>query len=334
MSIYKELTYTNRKSGISYNKLNIMRGIACVFVILIHSPLPLPIGEYIISIGRFAVPFFIVASGYFSYYDDAKIAQKKVVKHLKKIGRLLAFVVILYSISNSIVCYIQYREFYRWIVEAITFDNIIKLVIFNRAVFLCSIAYYLLMLIYVYVIYKHIIDRNLLRLSYKFIPVLLLLNIVINEIIGLEWFYVGNWLLTGLPFFLLGNYLHSLDIRKKIKPYSCIGLVIVGVILSVLETVFFGSFYCSLGTVVLVIGIFLFCILNDKTSIFNKLLGDLIRKYSEVLFLIHLAVRDLLILFGVITAEPSWTSFLIVFLVSVIITSIYLGASRWKVNAK
>lgn len=53
-----------------YDFLDIIRLIASIFVLLIHCPIDGMTGGYITAIGRFAVPFFILVSGFFSDYSD------------------------------------------------------------------------------------------------------------------------------------------------------------------------------------------------------------------------------------------------------------------------
>ena len=54
-----------------------LKAIACICVILIHCGLKKNIGITINSISRFAVPFFFIVSGYFSYsYEKPKLRKR------------------------------------------------------------------------------------------------------------------------------------------------------------------------------------------------------------------------------------------------------------------
>ena len=47
------------------NNIDIIKGFACIGVVLIHFPFCGNIGEYIKVINKYAVPFFFFVSGYF-----------------------------------------------------------------------------------------------------------------------------------------------------------------------------------------------------------------------------------------------------------------------------
>ena len=314
----------------SFYRINFFRGIASLFVLTIHCQFPAPIGTYIVALGRFAVPFFIMISGFFSYYDDLQTAQIKANLQLKKTIQLFAKIVLIYSISNSIVSYINHGRFNHWLYNLTSFETIFRFLFLNRAVFLCSVAYYPLMMIYVYSIYIQIIKRKLLNQSYQFIVGLLIVNIVINEFWGLNWFYSGNWLLTGIPFFLLGNWIHASLVKLKVKFYDqwkCIFIVAGGGILSLGERILIGSYYCSIGTVITVLGLFMFCLLGSYTNIQKTTVGNFIRDCSSIIFLIHIAVKDLLTAFGLISQGASWRGVFWVTLISILIAigySVYM----------
>ena len=50
--------------------LNFAKGVACILVVFIHCQFPPPVGRYVISIARAAVPLFFMVSGYFCFYGD------------------------------------------------------------------------------------------------------------------------------------------------------------------------------------------------------------------------------------------------------------------------
>ena len=47
--------------------LEAIRGAACILVVFCHFDIKGVIGTYIVAIARFAVPFFLILSGYYSY---------------------------------------------------------------------------------------------------------------------------------------------------------------------------------------------------------------------------------------------------------------------------
>ena len=47
--------------------LDFIKGIACIFVVFFHCSFPGIMGMSIAAVGRFAVPFFFMVSGYFCF---------------------------------------------------------------------------------------------------------------------------------------------------------------------------------------------------------------------------------------------------------------------------
>ena len=57
--------------------LDLLRFISCLFVVLIHCPLPGFLGTAIITFGRYAVPFFLMISGYYLFSDNRNVVLRK-----------------------------------------------------------------------------------------------------------------------------------------------------------------------------------------------------------------------------------------------------------------
>lgn len=81
--------------------LDVLKGFACIGVILIHYKLPGIVGIIISNIARFAVPLFFMISGYYAYdslYDNNKM--KKKLMHIVNISIIAIFV---YFIFESVM---------------------------------------------------------------------------------------------------------------------------------------------------------------------------------------------------------------------------------------
>lgn len=78
------------------------RAVASIFVILIHCRFPGALGDYIAAIARFAVPFFALVTGYYSYNADRSRCIAKAKTGLKKTGILIASGIMISAIFNSI----------------------------------------------------------------------------------------------------------------------------------------------------------------------------------------------------------------------------------------
>ena len=60
-----------------YELINALKIIAAFFVVGIHVHFPGDFGRAFVAVARFAVPFFFMVSGFFSYYDDKTILKEK-----------------------------------------------------------------------------------------------------------------------------------------------------------------------------------------------------------------------------------------------------------------
>ena len=62
-----------------WNSLDCLKGIACIAVVLIHYNFPGDFGLAVKSFCRFAVPVFLIISGFF-FLSDGKMDDAKTVK--------------------------------------------------------------------------------------------------------------------------------------------------------------------------------------------------------------------------------------------------------------
>lgn len=75
-----------------FNNIDLWRAIAAFLVVAIHCPFPGALGEAVANVGRIAVPFFFIVSGFFCYSEDADVNRKKAVRQIKTIlGIVLIF---------------------------------------------------------------------------------------------------------------------------------------------------------------------------------------------------------------------------------------------------
>lgn len=274
------------------NSIDFMRGLCCVLVVFVHARFPQPVGTYIVSISRFAVPFYLLVTGYFSYKNSCKETVSYSIAKLLDTIKLTLMAFFIYFISNTIKSYISTTQPFEWLISNLTTGTLFEFLFFNRAAFLSPIMYYLFMLIYVYIIFIILTKTNLLKTGYYMIPFLLLGNIIISEFTALNWCYSGNFLFTGIPFFLLGNFIHykAEKINATYKQYAI--LVSIFFLITLLETKIFGEAYCYLGTVGLSITIFCFCI-NYPNIFEDNFLVGFGRNHSIFIFIMHSVVITL-----------------------------------------
>lgn len=303
------------------SSIDAIRAIACAAVLFIHCRFPAPLTQYLDALGRFAVPFFLMVSGYFTYRPDREKAIAAARRHLWATVKMTLAGTLLYAVSNTVHRLRLGQGAFSWLNSLLSAEGVFNFFIFNRAIFLSSVMYYLFALIYVYAILWLLLKCNAVRHAEKLIPVLLCACVVLTEFVGTPWYYSGNFLLTGLPFFLLGHYF-----ARQGKTYARAKYFILpGIVLTLTEAVFFhNDVYCYIGTLVLSISLFLAC-LHQPGARVPEALAWFGRKCSVIVFLIHCAVRDQIYLF--IPERPDiylWIRPLVILLVSCLLSIGYV----------
>lgn len=267
--------------------IDAVRAIACTFVLFVHCPFPGTFGIYVSALARFAVPFFLMVSGYFAYRDTDAAMLAAAKKQLRSTGKLTIAGTLLYAASNTLRDTLSGGQPLHWLSGILSRTGIRRFLIFNRAVFLSSVMYYLFMLLYVYGLYMLFVRAGAMRIAYAAIAPQLITGIVMNEFTGAPWYYTGNWLLTGLPFFMLG---HLIAARKLHIPHPE-RFILPGALLLCLETRLDAEIYCSFGALILSVSILMTCLTHPQA----RMPEELVRfghRSSVIMFLIHCAVRD------------------------------------------
>lgn len=282
-----------KKSQNRNTNIDAVRAIACVFVVFVHCVMPGKAGEYMMYFARFAVPFFLLVSGWFAYMGNTEQALQVARRKLADTGKLVGITAALYTVWNSLNCLISGRSVFAWITSYFNVGSLINLLVFNRAVFFNSITYYLLMMIYVYVIYMWLVKRGWMGKTKWFIGIALAANYYLHAFLHQSWYYSGNFLLTGLPFFFLGYQLHSYYSGKKIPVNKLMALPAVGLLLTYVESSHLGDVYCYIGSMITAVSLLLLCLGAENQPLLNNL-SDFGRRYSVYILILHCGIRDTL----------------------------------------
>ena len=84
-------------------KLNLLKGIACSGVVFAHVPFPGVFGKIVDLAAAFAVPFFLMIAGYYSYGAGLAVIRRRLVKIIKIFAIAYAlFVVITYKQKDNL----------------------------------------------------------------------------------------------------------------------------------------------------------------------------------------------------------------------------------------
>jgi len=188
---------------------------------------------------RFAVPFFFMVTGYF--YSSIKEKHREYFQ-IKKMVILLLSSNFLYLIWTFMICIDTNVSISDYLRSALSLKAWIRFLCFNESLFIGHL-WYLGALVYVLVIIL-IFDKYSSREKlYKFIPILLLTNIIMGNYSTiifretLPLILTRNFLFLGLPFFLLGDIIY----KKQSNPTrrQLLSLLILSVILTITENLLF-----------------------------------------------------------------------------------------------
>ena len=282
--------------------LELIKLFAAYMVVFIHVSFYGELGVVVDGLSRFAVPFFFLVSGYYSYRINAEKIKKRIVKILTlfifSAICCAAFEIIVLLKYNTAELSIILNKF----AELCTYVN---LFVFNLPV-ISGHLWYLLAILYVYVIFYfvtkfHIKERVIFIVSLF----LLVAHIVLGE--GLSLFgitlpipYVRNFALMGIPFFSLGLFVKKYENRfKKLPNYMVFAFSLIGVVETVFSRCFFGSnefFIGSLFILIALVCVFIKCADIKYPAFLTSLEGC-----STYIYVFHLIItKALLIIYGMV----------------------------------
>ncbi len=282
--------------------LDILKYIACFFVINIHMDIPTYLLNIIQPLLTTAVPVFFMITGFF-YESVVESGSEK--RQLKKIAILTLVANLIHILWCCFKLIINRKSILILLTEVLNLEALLNLFVFNQPIWRTSIWYInalLIVLVLIYIVRKWVDPQKL----YLLIPVLLVLNLVLgtysfilpgNEHILLC--YSRNFLLCGIPYFLLGNYVSSKkqSICKLFGKWQCVVLFwIVGCFeLWILN--YFGllqhndhlasSFFLALS---------LFCVFAKNNSFVGKFSEKISiwgRKYSFAIYVAHSIIIEI-----------------------------------------
>lgn len=266
--------------------LDIFKAFAAFFVVFIHSQFPETFGIVVSSFAQSGVLLFFLISGYYIYNANSK----KIIKSIKHILFLIAIAYIL-----NILRIIIQTDFnpYNTFIKLFSVKHIIEYFVLNISS-ISGVMWFLLALLYCYVIYFIMNHFNLNKILYVAMPILLIVNILAGDIfvyLGISSFSgcVRNFLITGIPFFTLGNYIHHK--QSKIEKLLCFKntylllIVFLGFALSVLEAFLSKGCQYTVGNVVFIIGVFIFALCEP--SIQNKALEFIGSRCCFWIYILH-----------------------------------------------
>ena len=238
------------------NTLNILKLICSIFVILIHVTFTDNINVIVKALSRFAVPFFLILSGYFAY--NSKTIEKNIIKILK----ITILSTLLFLVSDIIFYYIIFTKE--------TLKNFMLYDYLKTSPHL----WYLYTLIKTYIIYYFIKKINKLNILNIISIILLILGIYYYYIRSMNGnihvYEIRNTIFTSLPLFTLGSIINEYKINKKLNNKLTISLIILFTITTLIESNYYPYQDLYISTPLLSSLIFIYA-LNNPNKKANKL---------------------------------------------------------------
>jgi len=220
------------------------RIIAAVFVVFIHFEFPGIAGDFASCLARFAVPFFFILSGYFSYLAEEAAIRKRTLRVLK-INLYATLLYILWGSYKARYVYQQSRTL--WLMEELSIANLAKWFLNNVNPFAGHLWYLTALIVCYLVLLLYLRWRETDRCYqplYAAGAFLFAIHFVLSSVSAAADFEMPlllyrNALLFGFPMFVLGMFLHNYQ-EKLIRIYhltipKLILFVITGILLSILQ---------------------------------------------------------------------------------------------------
>lgn len=297
------------KSNYNYC-LDYIKGIACIFVVLMHCEFPGLLGTLVQTVSRFCVPFFFMVSGYYWYqlnsaYDALRVKRK--VGHIFKIVLYSSLFYIAFAVIQNLI--------WKDTPIIVTKTTLAVFLFFNRPSIVVGQMWFLYALLYVY-IGAALMDRfSLQKKAYVWGGIMLLSLFVLgqglylmggkitvpgfisNDLgdstrlssshISIPNFLYRNWLVEGTAFFMLGHWIHSHEIKlKSINNRTLLIIIITSTLLCIFERILigrdFGVNICSLPQV---FALFVYGIKNPRAH--EGTIQRLGKKCSMLVYILH-----------------------------------------------
>lgn len=249
--------------------LNVEKLIAAYMVVFIHVSFPGRFGTAIVCLARFAVPFFFIVSGYFSYekfnQDNIEKIDKKIrttgLLYLESIGFYL--LIVLGVLRNS-------EQFITWLSAELNYKEIIKWLFFNKFNNIeLEHLWFIGALLYCYIffrfVYRHIKLINIL-------PLLLIINYTFGE--GHQMFHLPafpeyitrNAWFCGIPCFAIGCIIREKEkvCTKYFTRKELLGIVAIAGVLTLGEAYLVGIADLYIFSIVIAVSLFLYSVICPR----------------------------------------------------------------------
>ena len=290
--------------------LSFWKGIACIFIVLLHSQLPGVVGYSVDVLSRFAVPFFFLISGYYlmSEKQEGQIEKQERIKRKIK-SNLIVFLwaTLVYLVYQGInFCIVEGYSITEFIKEFFYPSGLVFMLLFNRITY-ASHLWFVASLLYAYfTIYVLIrLKINFEKRGFVILSVIALsAGIIVREICLLkpvsilsfttaDVSFFRNWILLALPLVILGNSLRTIknNIIININNITLEIAIFLGCIVSFIEKWYSINYLGThldlyFGTILCTFALFIYTINNSKVC-YSEYVANIGRDLSLYIYILH-----------------------------------------------
>ncbi len=245
---------------------------------------------------EFAVPIFLMISGFyaFSHSDDSC---GKIIRRTKRIGLVTLYSITVYFIYSVFIYHkLQVRDY---IESLLSFKNILKVIVLHD---LDSIhggpLWFLPALLYCYLFQITIEKYNIHKYAFRLIPILCVSHIIVSiysDSKYIHWHFKSNFWISGLFWFLVGNYIaykKARIINNLPKNYLLYFIVFITGLAAVILNLYTPNF-SKIAIVIYATFLFLLAIKNSTTNI-NKAVEFIGDKLSLNIYILHTIIAKVL----------------------------------------
>ena len=233
------------------NTLELLKLFASYMVVFIHISFYGNAGVAVDALARFAVPFFFLVSGYFSYNVNCE----KIKKRTKHILALFVFAAVCCTVFQIVLLLKSNPNRLFSLLNAYTdFNTYVDLLVFNRTI-ISGHLWYLLAALYVYVIFYF---ATKFKIKEKVIFIVALLLLVLHLLLGeglavfgikIPMQFIRNFALMGIPFFAMGLFVKKYKHKfQKVPGYMVLVFAVIGAFETIISCLIFGQNELYIGS--------------------------------------------------------------------------------------
>ena len=275
--------------------MDFVKGLACIFVVLMHCEFPGLLGTAVQAISRFCVPLFFMVSGYFCFKPEITLNgggnSLNINKKVKHVLTITINACIFYTVFMMVMALAG--KDVSWIISK---SGIFNWLVFNAPAWagVAGQYWFLFALLYTYIFYGILMRLGWLKQAYWLAGAMFVAYVVMAQGMHLAGHHVPNmiyrnWLVEGFAYFMLGHWIHHHQDKMKFSNNIFLTIVLVSTLLCWVERFFMGrDFGVNIVTIPQVFSMFLYAVYNP--TLHKGTIQEIGKRYSMFVYIIHPAV--------------------------------------------